>query len=161
MKKLARKFTLMELLIVIALMALTLGLSASAVGAIRSGKSNFNKVTSSFQEFMATARRQAMLSEYGAAVVLTSTENFSLEVKLFDEEGELVEDQYPLRWNTTSEDFEVNYSKDLDETVPIFTFYPDGTGKGLTLTFTLKGYASEFYLSPLTGTCLQKEKEVL
>ncbi len=72
MSEVRRPFTLLELVVVCAIIALAIGLGTTALRG-RSGTAKFNRTVRSFQEFCAAARMQAM--ELGRDRVVTFRES--------------------------------------------------------------------------------------
>lgn len=160
----SQHFTIMELLVVMALMALAVSFSLAAVGNHRNGRPAFVKETSAFREFMATARRQAMMTSHGIAIVQDEEKlpgEFGLVVKILDEKGEYKEDElYPLRW-APSEDFvsNIEHINEHEEQPEFFHFYSDGSGYGGTLTLSMGDFVAHYKISPLTGLCCEVSEE--
>lgn len=188
--KIRRSFTLVELIVVIAIIALAVGMASVTMRRDASAV-KFEQAVREFQSFVARARAQAM--ELGAdrsIIYLPVERQFVVSetpVEAVDEEVPATQFHVPEEFRIVDEAEEVEEqptsgltemswqlpddyefaaidfesSSDYEEELEIFRFFPDGSGSGRRqFTMQYKNLKKIMEISPLTGLLKITEEEV-
>lgn len=188
--KLRRSFTLVELIVVIAIIALAVGMASVTMRRDASAV-KFEQAVREFQSFVARTRAQAM--ELGAdrsIIYLPAEREFvssetpaevvdeEVPTTPFDvpEEFRIVDEAEEVEIRPTSGRMELSWklpddyefaaisfdtTADYEETLEIFRFFPDGSGSGRRqFTMQYKNLKKIMEISPLTGLLKITEEEV-
>lgn len=163
-----RPFTLLELVVVIAIIAITTTLAVSAFR----GESPVQKLNSAalgFENWCARVRYAAMENGADRIVAFQPDERVFLAVDPESTQAEsawsqLEEERPPMQWKLPDE-FELdsdalNTEMGEDGTITVFRFFSDGSANAAR-EFVLKfrNFERRFQVSPLTGLLLQTEGE--
>ncbi len=162
-------FTLLELVVVIAIIAITTTLAVSAFR----GESPVQKMNSAalgFESWCAQVRYNAMENGEDRVVAFNPDERIFLAVDPESAQSESLwqpqeEERPPLQWKLPDE-FELDAETlsaeaGEDGTVEVFRFFSDGSANAAR-EFVLKfrNFERRFQVSPLTGLLRQSEGEV-
>lgn len=163
-----KPFTLLELVVVIAIIAITTTLAVSAFRG-ESPVQKINNAALGFESWCARVRYQAMENGADRVIAFNPDERLFLAV---DPEAAQAEAQWqvqeeerpPLQWKLPDE-FELdsdtmNAEIGEDGTIEVFRFFSDGSANAAR-EFVLKfrNFERRFQVSPLTGLLLQSEGE--
>ena len=164
-----RPFTLLELVVVIAIIAITTTLAVSAFRG-ESPVQKMNNAALGFESWCARVRYAAMENGADRIVAFNPDERVFLAVDPEAAQSESSwlpqeEEKPPLQWELP-EDFELdadtlNAEVGEDGTIEVFRFFSDGSANAAR-EFVLKfrNFERRFQVSPLTGLLLQSEGEV-
>lgn len=154
-----QRYTLLELIVVVAILAMVLTLAAGRMG---SGSSSLRLQAEADElaSFLSSARSIAIRQGANAQVLL---EGRVLSVELAAKTGanaasDMEKDSKPGACHKIPETIEIKVKPDESGgRVKLFTFFPDGRGSGSPISLSLKVCSFDVSVSPLTGIISVKE----
>lgn len=144
------RYTLLELIVVISILALVMTLAAGRMGS-GSSRLQLKSEADETASFLSSARATAIQQGRRVPVLL---EGRSLSFESSDAKDA------PKKVHAIPESVELKAkAKEVDGKARLFAFFPDGRGSGSPLELSLKSHSFEISVSPLTGAPSAKEAQ--
>ena len=147
-----RSFTLLELIAVITIVAMITGLVSQRIGKTPAFMA-IEDLVARIESLAQNAAKRSIMQSKKLGIFFNNEDR-----KLFigtDRENALSERGSAI---SLPDEAELNY-ENMESDDPVFSFFPDGTGDGVSLKLTFKAHERIVYISPLTGTLDAYEPE--